>query len=158
MKIHPQFEYMKIKNNLNNKGNAKILTILLSLTGAGIIYVNQTSNVNPQAEVLSKFSNIQKQFEDTKIKYIDQPLTIVANTKKELNDIQSNKDVISKEINVLGETSPSKTITFPTTSLPVSSTLPTNLPKSENLNQLTSQMVENCKVITEEYNKLQKSK
>ena len=80
-------------------------------------------------------------------------------TQRSINTlIQNNKDVISKEINVLGETSPSKTITFPNTSLPISSTLPTNLPKSENINQLTSQMVENCKVITEEYNKLQKSK
>lgn len=135
-----------------NQGNVKIATLLISLVGIGAYFLNQTEEVqNSKANVLSQVTGIQKSIEDTKIKYIDEPISIAIDSKKQLDEITNNKtDLMTSK--VLGEqihlTNPTSEVTSPK--------LPNITNDKTNLDKLTNQMVENCKIITEEYNKIQK--
>jgi len=107
---------------------------------------------SPPKSILGGFANIEKNYNDAKSKYIDEPMAFVENSKKRVDELQIIKPneetpkVLSSTIQqpiAAAESQPSKSITK-------------TLPEAK-ISKLTSQMVENCKVITEEYNKLQES-
>jgi len=134
--------------NLNNEGNIKIVTIVLSLLGVTTFVVTQGSQIQSEPKsILGGFSNIEKNYNEAKSKYVDQPLSFIEDSKKKVDELQ----ILNKENDtpkVLSITSPKELIdTSPIKSLKAT------LPEAK-ISKLTSQMVENCKFITEEYNKL----
>ena len=134
--------------NLNNEGNIKIATIILSLLGVTTFVVTQESQIQSEPKsILGGFSNIEKNYNEAKSKYVDQPLSFMEDSKKRVDELQI--------LNTGNETPKVLSITSPkavTNTSPIKSTSAT-LPEAK-ISKLTSQMVENCKVITEEYNQL----
>ena len=137
--------------NLGNEGNIKIATIILSLLGVSTFVVTQGSQIQSEPKsILGGFSNIEKNYNEVKSKYVDQPLSFVEDSKKKVDELQILKTE-NETPKVLSITSP---ITI-TDATPIKSAKVT-LPEAK-ISKLTSQMVENCKIITEEYNKIQES-
>jgi len=136
--------------NLNNQGNAKIVTILVTLLGVGTLYFSQGQEIkgtstSTTATISSIPTTIEKTYIETKEKYIDQPLSMLDESKKNLenmNLISNNetKKVLAITDNAVAETIPPKKVEI--------------ISKNEDLSKLTDQMVANCKEITKEYEKL----
>ena len=123
----------------------------MSLLGVTTFVVTQGSQIQSEPKsILGGFSNIEKNYNEAKSKYVDQPLSFIEDSKKKVDELQ----ILNTENDtpkVLSITSTKELIdTSPIKSLKAT------LPEAK-ISKLTSQMVENCKVITEEYNKLLES-
>lgn len=138
--------------NLNNQGNVKIVTLLVTLLGAGTIYLSQGQEIKGTSTSSSTSSTIasiphtiEKTYNETKQKYVDEPLSMLDESKKSLENLNVTKAMETQKIlsitdNKVIETEPQKKIEV--------------VSKNEDLSKLTDQMVANCKLITKEYEKL----
>ena len=136
--------------NFNNKGNIKIASLILSLVGITTFFVTQGTSIQNQPNaILGGFSGLEKNYNEVKTKVIDEPLSFVEDSKRKVEELQIlQTESIQSPKNVLSENSQiNSTYTQPSKS--VINTLP-----ETKITKLTSQMVENCKIITDEYNKL----
>jgi hypothetical protein len=144
MKIRPK----KIKcMNCNNNGNIKIITLLLSLIGVGTFYVSQGQEIKGTSTSLltSIPASIEKTYVETKEKYIELPLTSLEESKKSIE--QLGVISVEKKQEVLSISEKKSQDTLPQSKTQIS----TNEPE---ISKLTNQMVENCRSITAEYDKL----
>lgn len=134
---------------LNNKGNARILTLVFTLIGMASWYFSQDGKIEGVKKEFDKtILSMESGYNQVKVDYLDGPVQVVENIKDE---VSSNSELFDKENkSILGD-STEKTIIPQPSQTPIN-TNPTK--KDEKLNELTSQMVENCKILTEEYNKL----
>jgi RNase H-fold protein (predicted Holliday junction resolvase) len=118
--------------NFNNQGNIKIVSLVLSLIGITTFFVTQGKSIQNQPnELIDDLSEIEKSYYEVKTIVVEKPLSFVEDSKRMVEEIQifqtDNKQSSSIVVNTLPETK---------------------------ITKLTSQMVENCKIITDEYNKL----
>ena len=147
--------------NLNNEGNIKIVTIVLSLLGVTTYVVTQGAQIQSEPKsILGGFSNIEKNYNEAKSKYVDQPLSFIEDSKKKVDELQIlNTENDKPKVLSISTTQPvldAPPIKSSKVTLPEAKISKSTLPEAK-ISKLTSQMVENCKVITEEYNKLLES-
>jgi len=118
--------------NFNNQGNIKIVSLVLSLIGITTFFVTQGKSIQNQPnELIDDLSEIEKSYYEVKTKVIEKPLSFVEDSKRMVEEIQIFQTDNKQPSNIVVNTLPETKIT-----------------------KLTSQMVENCKIITDEYNKL----
>lgn len=133
--------------NLSNKGDARILTLVLTLIGAITWYFSQDGKIEgARKEIDNTILGMESSYNKVKEEYLDGPVQVVSNITEEVKNPKNIIEVEAKEIEIKPE---------------LKSEIKTELKsevKTEKLNELTSQMIENCKVITEEYNKISSKK
>jgi len=161
---------MKSKNN----GNIKLASLLFILGSSSAVLLipaviqkesSEPSSAihgtsNNQEVVASKNENpIIKTYEVIKKEYIEQPIQKISETTKEITTIIENPAKIIYQENEAANSnsSPLSYILGEATKEEItSSSTTTNQKDSEAMIRITKQMVDNCKLITEEYNKISK--
>lgn len=140
--------------SLNDRGSAKIITIsVLTILGAVSWYFSQEGKIaGAKKQIDETFIGMEQGYNRIKEDYVDGPVQVVNNITEDVKSQQSIIETVAKETDEKYVLPASTQNNNPITSNQ------TNQPKDEKLNELTSQMIENCKIITEEYNKIANKK
>ena len=133
--------------NLDNNGNIKIITLLVSVLGVGTYYLAQGQEIKGTSTSLltSIPTTIEKTYIETKERYIEQPLNSLEESKKGIEQLEIIS--INKKQEVLASSDKKTLDTLPQSKASIT----VNDPE---ISKLTNQMVENCRSITAEYDKL----
>lgn len=157
--------------NSKNKGNIKLASLLFILGSSSALLLipavvqkesiesrnNYTQGkLSPKSEIAGESSSNQfaQKYEEIKKEYIDLPIQKVSESTKEITNIIENPTKIiyqEKETTVDGSNPLSFILGEKTTDEKTSSTSLKS--EDEAMIKITKQMVDNCKMITEEYNK-----
>lgn len=141
--------------SLDNRGNAKIITItVLTILGAVSWYFSQEGKIaGAKKQVDETILGMEQSYNKIKEDYVDGPVQVVNNITEEVKSPQNIIEVEAKE-SISNYVLPAST----KNEGDVKSSITNPQQKEEKLSELTSQMVENCKIITEEYNKISNQK
>jgi len=160
----------KIFMKINKSGNIKLVSLLFILGSSSAVLlipavvqkeksIQQAQNIkgNFDTKIQEETTPLVKTIETIKREYIEVPIEKVVETSSQITKIMGeplvetkpSEGFISQTINmsnplnyILGETSKVETLPAATTKEPMI--------------KVTKEMVDNCKIITEEYNKISK--
>jgi hypothetical protein len=155
---------------INKSGNIKLISLLFILGSSSAVllipaviqkenYIQQTENIRGKASesLAEEVTPLTASYESIKKDYIDTPIQNVIDTTKDISQAITNpitstepsENFLTQTMNIsnpisyiLGENTSSETTPAPKTSEPMI--------------KVTKEMVDNCKIITEEYNKVAK--
>lgn len=141
---------------MNNNGNIK-LTIILFLLGSSSAFllvpaVMEKENLDISSikgdsvrKITTEENNLANKFEKIKTEYIEVPINKVTETTTEITKYINNPEKILSN-KTLAETEPSNNL--------ASNNIVSKHSSPDAVIKITKEMVDNCRIITDEYNKV----